>query len=1626
MKSIKSSVKFLILSIALVTVSCDIEPIDPAIDISASSSVTGTYYMTAFNSSIPTDLNGMKKSRQAYSMLITSLRDAELRLVAHLPRGDANGVWMVLLAKYERKTLSSRHFTREKLHRLKMERGEKFDSYFARLTELEMRLKEMGAQVPADEMLFVLLEGLPPTYDFLIQALKLKEDLTLDEAVEKIRDYSDNKLVGKEAREEAAHFVKQNNGYKNNQSGQRNNFKSYANQRQENNFGNRPFICNMCAKEGHVMFNCPLIPKEAKRCYNCRQIGHVASTCRRPVRRPFEKGGGKSQLVMKEEDTAAVAKSDSDEEYVFNESEEESAHVAYVVSEEEEKKYPDPSPPVSAWSQGPPRWIMDTGTTRNLAKDRSVLTHVRRIPPVTIRVANNATETLDQGGDARLPAGEGREILLKDVVYNPNLAANLLSVVKLVDGGAEVTFKKSEATITHEGKITARVPRIGNLYIWEHHITAKSRKKETRKKKSISFCYHSEDVPVQARPASAPVAAIVVTDPSQVQVKAVPAPLPVRVSPAQLLHARMAHAGRKALKKMVVNNMVRGLKQLKLRPDGKEFNTALECDGCEYGKAHRTAFGEEMDEEFRPKAVGDVLYMDVYGPIRTADNSLCDSLGGGRYASVGVEGWSDLKFLTIMSGKDESVHHAKSIVKHIEVQTGRPLKRFHSDNGGEYRDGGLNEFLHEKGTRITSTVAHTPQHNGTAERANRTVFEKARSMLHTAGLPTSFWAEAALTVVHVLNRTPGEGGGDPSKTPYEVFYGVKPSVSHLRTFGCDVFVHVPESERGKMDPKAKKGIFIGYDEKRGNAYRVYLPGGKIVISRDCTFHENSFTGARQLEKELEVEEEREEDRFQEEREEKQRENNPFLPPKSKDRRAGRLAAHRLYQPLLTEKQFQREIKIVEDISRREEEERQKKKKQEEERQEREEQEERKGEEETTEEEEQKEQSQSVTASVLQPTTKKQNEKKKKVKLPPPPPPDPHPHARRSSRLKPQVSSTASALLAMPTPDEEKKNKNKNKNISPTPVVVVEPRSYNEAMRSSEKEKWTQAIQEELESLAKNNTFTLVPKAEMEARGRKEIGCKWIFKTKLKSDGSVDRYKARLVAKGFTQREGIDFQETFAPVMKYKSLRILLSMAAMRDWEIKQMDVQTAFLNGEIKEEVYMKVPQGVAMAPKEFEEEIKKWNERGGDGGRGRGGAGGREVDDDPKKSFGEGMVCRLNKALYGTKQASNVWHDSINSTLLSLGFHPTVSDPCVYVKMSRSGQPMWIGLFVDDLLPIHSRMDEHEWVEAKTKLMARYAMKDLGDAEWILGMKVKRDREQRRLILDQERYVEKMVKEFGMEDCKTQETPEEVGQQLTKRDEAQTAEEQQVMLSKPYMELVGSLLYASISTRPDISHAVAVLSRFMSNPGERHWVAAKRVLRYLKGTKGMGLEFIDRRSDKQKEQARESQEDACMIDIYCDADWAGDVDDRKSTSGCLILLNGCGVVWLSKKQSTVALSTAEAEYMAMSAAVQEVIWVKQLMKEMGCRVKEPMNLFCDNQAAVSLSSHTSVPHTRTKHIDIRHHYVRAAVQSRLIRVEWVRSEQQLADVFTKGLKKQTYKQLTQQFMTEQEQQQQEIKQEKI
>lgn len=490
-----------------------------------------------------------------------------------------------------------------------------------------------------------------------------------------------------------------------------------------------------------------------------------------------------------------------------------------------------------------------------------------------------------------------------------------------------------------------------------------------------------------------------------------------------------------------------------------------------------------------------------------------------------------------------------------------------------------------------------------------------------------------------------------------------------------------------------------------------------------------------------------------------------------------------------------------------------------------------------------------------------------------------------------------------------------------------PVFYEDIKLRSDKLAWEAAVKEELKALEENETWSL---CELPP-GRKVIDNKWVFKVKRDAEGEVEKFKARLVIKGCSQKKGFDYNETYAPVARLTTLRILLSVVNNKSLYCQQLDVNNAFLNGDLTEEIFMKQPQGL---------------------------------------EDGSNLVCRLNKALYGLKQAPRAWNDKFNKYVVNkIGFKQCENDLCLYVR-NVNNDIMYLLLYVDDIILAGSNINSVESV--KQKLMTEFKCKDLGNLNQFLGIKITKTKDG--MFLSNKTYLENVLNRFEMSNCNAVSTPLDVNPPRDLNGPC-------IIDLKPYRELVGCLMYAMLSTRPDLSIAVNFFSRYQTNATESQWVGLKRVLRYIKGTINYGLYF--------------SKQCVTTMVGYVDADWANE-QDRKSISGYMFEILGGVVSWSSKKQNVIALSSTESEYVALCQASCEFLWLKNLLSEMLIVVQLPVVMFEDNMSCIHMLSKPD--HSRQKHIDVKFHFVKDLVSKKLIDVLYISTKEQKADIFTKGL----------------------------
>ena len=870
-----------------------------------------------------------------------------------------------------------------------------------------------------------------------------------------------------------------------------------------------------------------------------------------------------------------------------------------------------------------------------------------------------------------------------------------------------------------------------------------------------------------------------------------------------LWHQRLGHISEKGLKVMHKKGKLEGL---------QSTNIDL-CESCIYGKQKRVSFNTGGRTPKQEKL--ELVHTDVWGPAPVS------SIGGKSYFVTFIDDHSRKVWVYFLRQKSEVFEVFKKWKAMVENETGLRIKKLRSDNGGEYEYDEFKRFCYENGIKPERTVPGTPQQNGVAERMNRTLTERARSMRLHAGLPKQFWAEAVSTAAYLINRGPSVPL--EHKIPEEVWSGKEIKLSHLKVFGCVAYVHISDQARSKLDPKSHKCSFLGYGED-DFGYRLWDDQNrKIVRSRDVIFNEK-------------------------------------LMYKDRDTTDSSNSAQR--DPVYAD---------MGDIPES-------------------------GQTEQTEE----------SSQAEEPT--------------------------------PQISTQQTEALESPVPRRSSRPHVPNRRYLNYLLLTDggEPECYDEACQVQDASKWELAMKDEMKSLISNKTWELT---ELPA-GKKALHNKWVYRVKEEQNGSK-RYKARLVVKGFQQKEGIDYTDIFSPVVKLTTIRSVLSIVAAEDLHLEQLDVKTAFLHGDLDEEIYIQQPEGFSVKGKEK-------------------------------------LVCKLQKSLYGLKQAPRQWYKKFDGFMQMNGYYKCNADHCCYFKRFQSGYIILL-LYVDDMLVAGSDMDEIR--RLKKQLSSEFDMKDLGAAKQILGMRINRDKSKGTLELSQTEYIGRVLKRFNMSDAKAVSTPLASHFRLSKEQSPKTNEEESFMAKVPYASAIGSLMYAMVCTRPDIAHAVGAVSRFMTNPGKLHWEAVKWILRYLRGTTDKCLCF---------------GRGELRLQGFVDSDFAAEVDHRRSTTGYVFTVGTTAVSWVSQLQKIVALSTTEAEYVAMTEASKEMIWLQGLLAELGFKQVKNV-LHCDSQSAIHLAKNSAF-HSRTKHIGLRYHFVRSLLEDGVLTLEKIQGSKNPADMLTKAV----------------------------
>ncbi len=1228
-------------------------------------------------------------------------------------------------------------------------------------------------------------------------------------------------------------------------------------------------------------------------CWNCFQPGHLQGDCKNPKASPpavVETSKSASNGKSNEKETANAAASGNDGEdsdgawsacscepseevdvnadWFFEEeldgtetvSRSTVAELAVANASDARKKGEERSCAAAAIDDSSPSNervdLYDSGCSRHISPYRDDFDSFEEMSPKSF-IAANRNEFVAEGRGKMMisvPNGEKSTILtLTDVWYSPSVSQTLISNSRLAQSGISSAFDSSKCVLRdRSGIIVGSIPVTrGGLYRVTRTVAEAAKSAES-----------AENPPKTTK------------DP------------PIVIS-ADELHRRLGHIAPEAAARLVRDGFVDGVVIDQDVPI-PEF-----CEVCVRAKKFRKPVAKVATRE-RASEFAERVHSDVWGPAPQ------ETLGHKRYFVTFIDDstrYTRLYLLQRKNGVTPSYGHHAAWCK---TQHGKQVKTLQSDRGGEYSAKSLLKRLDDDGTLSERNVHDTPEHNGVAERMNRTLAERLRGLIYDTSprLPFSLWGEALRHAVWIQNRV--ATSALKGMSPYEALYSKKPDLSKLRRFGEYVWVHDPNGS--KLEPRACRRRWLGFDDISSGHQIYWEESRSVAVERSVSFE----TRDAELEGEI----------------------DGFVKPAPPDFK------------------FEEQAEVDDN-----------------------------------------ENEDAPDAVVDEPSQDTPLAQPAPAPVPPQPPPVPVPAlveqpTRRSSRARkpaeairrlqrgegsttgrimdlekgalPRGMQAPSRTVTMEEVFEEDVGREgeHEEEIGETEYGMLaenmdpeelDPQSIEECRRRSDWPLWDIAILEELDTLKKAGTYVEVEKPN----GVNVVGCKWVFRIKRDADGNIVRRKARLVAQGFSQVPGVDYFDTYAPVAKLASIRAILAIAARLDLELHQVDIKGAYLNGELgpEEVIYMKHPPGIK-----------------------------------PPNIF---TVLRLIKTLYGLKQSGRRWYQKFKEILFKLGFRQCDVDQAVFYRLDDKKGFMVLAVHVDDCTLAAKSL---EVIAAfKKELSEHVEVTDLGELHWLLGMEIKRDRDARTLHISQKSYIEGILRRYGMDDHKPLSTPMDPNVHLSTSQCPTTPADIALMRDVDYRGMLGALMYAALGTRPDIAYAVSTLSRFSTNPGPAHLNAVKRVFRYLAGTKSLWLTY-----------GGVSDSDDGGLKGYADADGSM-AEDRRAISGYAFIIDGGAVSWSSKRQEIVSLSTTESEYVAAAHGAKEALWLRQFIGQIFSPFTNPTTLFCDNQSAIALTKDYQY-HARTKHIDIRFHFLRWITEKGDIRLLYCPTADMVADSLTKAL----------------------------
>lgn len=1122
-------------------------------------------------------------------------------------------------------------------------------------------------------------------------------------------------------------------------------------------------------------------------------------------------------------------------------------------------------------------WLLDSGATHHITSD---LNNLALHQPYTggddVMIADGSTIPITHTGSTSLLT-KSRTLDLNKVLYVPNIHKNLISVYRLCNANrVSVEFFPASFQVKD---LNTGVPLLqgktkDELYEWP--------------------IASSQAVSLFASPCSK------VTHSSW--------------------HSRLGHPS-----SAILNSIISNFSLSVLNPSNKLSS----CSDCLINKSHKVPFSNSTIFSTRPL---EYVFSDVWSsPIISLDNF--------RYYVIFVDHYIRYTWLYPLKQKSQVKNTFITFKNLVENRFQTRIGTFYSDNGGEFI--ALREYFSQNGISHLTSPPHTPEHNGVSERKHRHIVETGLTLMSHASIPKTYWPYAFAVAVYLINRLP-----TPLlqlQSPFQKLFGMPPNYDKLRIFGCACYPWLRPYNQHKLEDKSRQCVFLGYSLSQSAYLCLHISTGRIYTSRHVQFDEQHFPFSALHSGVTSAREEIQESSPQWPSHttlsvpisvlpappcsSPHRDNSPAPPSPPVQSRNSQVfsptqsssssstsspsspepTAPSQNGPQPTAQQHQTQThtnptqQINHQISPEQISPNQNSPHQ------------------TNSNQNSPNQTSPINSTQTQSTSSTPTTHDSTISSSPSlVSPSPEPIAPPPSNIHPMATRAKAGIV-----------KPNTKYILATSLAAdSEPRTAIQALKD---ERWRKAMGSEINAQLGNHTWDLVPPPPPSVT---IVGCRWIFTKKFNSDGSINRYKARLVAKGYNQRPGLDYAETFSPVIKSTSIRIVLGLAVDRSWPIRQLDVNNAFLQGTLTDEVYMSQPPGF--------------------------------VDKDRPN-----YVCRLRKALYGLKQAPRAWYVELGNYLLIVGFVNSVSDTSLFI-LQHGKSIIYMLVYVDDILITGN--DTALLQRTLDALAQRFSVKEHEELHYFLGIEAKRVPQG--LHLSQQRYILDLLAQTNMLTAKPVTTPMAPSPKLSLHSGTKLPDPTE------YRRIVGSLQYLAF-TRPDLSYSVNRLSQFMHIPTTEHWQALKRVLRYLAGTPDHGI-FLKKGN-------------TLSLHAYSDADWAGDTDDYVSTNGYIVYLGNHPISWSSKKQKGVVRSSTEAEYRSVANTSAELQWVSSLLVELGIRLPQQPVFYCDNVGATYLCANP-VFHSRMKHIALDYHFVRNQVQSGALRVVHVSTHDQLADTLTKPL----------------------------